>query len=92
DMEQMQVKRDRLVEGLREAGYEVHAPEGTFYLLPKAPLADDIAFADQLAAEGVLVLPGTICEMPGYLRLSLTANETMIERALPIFKSARASA
>ncbi|MCB0005639.1 MAG: aminotransferase class I/II-fold pyridoxal phosphate-dependent enzyme, partial [Anaerolineales bacterium] len=92
DMEQMQVKRDRLVEGLREAGYEVHAPEGTFYLLPKAPLADDIAFADQLAAEGVLVLPGTICEMPGYLRLSLTANEAMIDRALPVFQRARARA
>ncbi|MCB0020170.1 MAG: aminotransferase class I/II-fold pyridoxal phosphate-dependent enzyme, partial [Anaerolineales bacterium] len=67
-------------------------PEGTFYLLTKAPLADDIAFADQLAAEGVLVLPGTICEMPGYLRLSLTANEAMIDRALPVFQRARARA
>ena len=86
DMEHMQYKRDWLVSELREADYDIHAPEGTFYLLPKSPLVDDEAYADLLAAEGVFTLPGIMCEMPGYLRLCLTANDEMIEHAVPVFK------
>jgi hypothetical protein len=38
-----------------------------------------------LAEQKLYVLPGRVCELPGYLRLSLTASEAMIERALPRF-------
>ncbi len=34
------------------------------------------------------VLPGTIVELPGWFRLSLTANDEMVEQALPVFASA----
>ncbi len=34
------------------------------------------------------VLPGTVCEIPGYFRISLMANEEMIERAPPRFAAA----
>ena len=83
DIPRLQRKRDRMVAALRDMGYRVHVPEGTFYLLPRSPLADDVVFAELLAEHDVFVLPGTICEMPGYFRVSLTANEQMIERALP---------
>jgi aspartate aminotransferase len=69
-------------------GYELHMPEGTFYLLPRAPLADDLAFIELLAEYGVFCLPGTVVELPGYFRISLTANDDMIERALPGFEAA----
>jgi aspartate aminotransferase len=88
DVGHLQRKRDRLVAALRALGYHVHVPQGTFYLLVQSPLADDLAFAEALAARDVFVLPGTICEAPGYFRLSLTANEAMIERALPVFAAA----
>ena len=61
---------------------------GTFYLLPRSPLADDLAFTDLLAERNVFVLPGAVCEMPGYFRISLTANDEMIERALEAFRAA----
>jgi hypothetical protein len=35
-----------------------------------------------------IVLPGVLVELPGYFRISLTANDEMIERALPGFASA----
>ena len=35
DIEHLQEKRDHLVAELREIGYEMHVPEGTFYLLPR---------------------------------------------------------
>jgi hypothetical protein len=34
-------------------------------------------------------LPGSVVKMPGQLRASLTANDEMIDRALPIFAAAR---
>lgn len=88
DIEHMQYKRDWLVGELRGMGYDVHSPEGTFYLLPKSPIANDWDFSLTLAEHNVLVLPGEIVEMPGFFRLSLTANDEMIEKALPNFKAA----
>jgi aspartate aminotransferase len=85
DIEHLQYKRDWLVSALRESGYDVHSPEGTFYLLPRSPIEDDRVFTQLLAQEGVLCLPGSVAEMPGYLRLSLTANDEMIEQAIPKF-------
>jgi aspartate aminotransferase len=87
-----QQKRDRMVAALREAGYEVHAPEGTFYLLPRSPIPDDQAFVDLLAQHHIVCLPGTVVEMPGYFRISLTANDEMIDRALQGFAAAREQA
>jgi aspartate aminotransferase len=77
-----------MVNALREMGYSVHLPEGTFYLLVKSPLPDDQRFAELLAAYNVLVLPGVVAEMPGYFRISLTANDEMIQRGLPGFAAA----
>jgi aspartate aminotransferase len=88
DVKHLQARRDRMVEGLREAGYDLHTPEGTFYLLPRSPDADDGAFIDRMAAEKVFLLPGGVVEMPGYFRISITASDEMVERALPILARA----
>jgi len=34
------------------------------------------------------VLPGSLFETPGFFRISLTANDDMIERSLPGFAAA----
>jgi aspartate aminotransferase len=92
DIAHLQAKRDRMVSALREMGYELHAPEGTFYLMPKAPLADDARFTSLLAQQKIYCLPGWVIEMPGYFRISLTANDEMIERSLAGFAEARRQA
>jgi aspartate aminotransferase len=92
DVGALQRRRDRFVSGLRHCGYEVRVPEGAFYITPKAPIEDDVAFAELLARQGVLCLPGSVVKMNGYLRASLTASDEMIERALPIFAAARSAA
>jgi aspartate aminotransferase len=88
DLDHLQRKRDWMVRELRRMGYDVHVPEATFYLLPRSPMPDDWAFTELLAEYGIFVLPGSVVEMPGYFRLSLTANDAMIERALPGFAAA----
>ena len=90
DLAHLQHKRDWMVSSLQHLGYELHVPQGSFYLLPRSPLADDWAFAERLAAKHVFVLPGLIVEQPGYFRISLTANDEMIEQALPGFAAALA--
>ena len=92
DLDRLQRKRDGMVAALRQMGYELHVPQGTFYLLPHSPLADDWAFSERLAEKNILVLPGLIVEEPGYFRISLTANDDMIEQALPGFAAALAEA
>ena len=92
DIPRMQARRDRLVGALRAMGYQTTNPEGTFYVLVRCPTEDDQAFAEALADENVLVLPGTIVELPGWARLSLTASDEMVEQALPAFQRAFATA
>jgi aspartate aminotransferase len=85
DTARLQRKRDRMVSALREIGYSVHVPEGTFYLFPKSPLADDWTFVEMLEARDVFCHPGSISEWPGYFRICLTATEEMIEASIPHF-------
>lgn len=92
DVGHLQRKRDRLVAALREMGYALHVPEGTFYLLVRSPLADDFAFVHLLAEEHIYCLPGSVAELPGTFRISLTASDEMIERSLPGFDAARKKA
>jgi aspartate aminotransferase len=88
DVAALQAKRDRLVEALRQMGYEVGVPDGTFYLWPRCPVPDDEAFAVDLSERGVLVMPGSLFEAPGWFRICLTATAETIEAALPGFRSA----
>lgn len=88
DVDQLQRRRDRLVDVLGGMGYRVRRPEGTFYLYVTSPISDDEAFTNSLARRDVFVLPGVLFETPGFFRISLTANEDMIERSLPAFEAA----
>ena len=88
DIGALQRRRDVMVEALSSYGYELHSPEGTFYLLPTSPDPDDAAFVERLAKDKVFVLPGAVVEMPGRFRISVTGNDAMVERALTIFERA----
>jgi aspartate aminotransferase len=88
DVPRLQRRRDFMVDALTGLGYRVHRPQGTFYLFPHTPTNDDEAFARALAERGVLVMPGTVFEMPGFFRLCLTATDETCERALPAFAAA----
>ncbi len=87
-----QRKRGMMVDALRDIGFRVKRPEGTFYLFPESPIPDDRAFASILAEHGILVMPGHIFETPGFFRISLTAAVGTIEASLPKFAAAYAEA
>jgi aspartate aminotransferase len=92
DIGALQRRRDRLIPALRSMGYQATTPEGTFYSMVRSPIDDDGAFAEILARHDVLVLPGSVVELPGWFRLSLTASDQMVEQSLAGFERARAEA
>ena len=92
DIAQMQRRRDRMVGELRRMGYETTNPEGTFYIMVRSPIDDDVAFSAILNRNKVLTLPGSIVELPGWLRVSLTASDEMVDIGLPGFERALAEA
>ncbi len=79
-----QERRDVLVKGLRDMGFKVETPKGTFYLWFKVD-GSSMKFADRMLNEaGVVMTPG-IGFGPhgeGYMRLALTAPKNRIEEAL----------
>jgi aspartate aminotransferase len=56
--------------------------------MARAPIDDDGAFAEVLARHRVLVLPGSIVEVPGWFRISLTASDAMVEQGIAGFAAA----
>lgn len=92
DVGALERRRDRIVSALRQMGYEVVNPAATFYVLVRSPLEDDLAFVELLAKERVFVMPGKMFELPGWFRISVTANDDMVERSLPVFAGARKAA
>ncbi|MGD0199459.1 MAG: pyridoxal phosphate-dependent aminotransferase [Bryobacteraceae bacterium] len=92
DVAAYQAKRDLVCGALAGMGYELTRPAGTFYVFPKTPIADDVAFIRLLQREGVLAVPGSGFSRPGHFRLSLTVPRDAIERSLPAFERALAAA
>jgi aspartate aminotransferase len=92
DVGALQRRRDRLIPALRSMGYEAILPEGTFYSMVRSPIPDDREFSEILARHDVLVLPGSVVELPGWFRVSLTASDEMVERGLVAFERARSEA
>ena len=78
-------RRDALITALAAAGYDMLPPEGTFYLWGKWPDGDPDRHWNALADRDVFVLPGSLMNTPDHFRISLTASDDMVARALPAF-------
>ncbi|MFP4037955.1 MAG: aminotransferase class I/II-fold pyridoxal phosphate-dependent enzyme, partial [Desulfobacteraceae bacterium] len=61
-------------------------PEGAFYLFPRTPTEDDVAFVGELQEENILTVPGSGFGGPGYFRISYCVADTTIEKSLPGFE------
>ena len=81
-------RRDVLTAALNRSGYAVLPPEGTFYLWIKWPEGDPEHMWNALADRDVFVMPGSIMNANRYFRISLTASDEMVTRALPAFAQA----
>ncbi len=81
-----QRKRDFLYGHLVDLGYAVIKPQGAFYMFPKSPLADDVAFVRELQQWQVLTVPGRGFGSPGYFRLAYCVEDRVLEGSLAGFR------
>jgi len=88
DIDKYRQKRDKLCDILSDCGYEFTKPAGAFYLFPRAPIPDDVAFAQALQEEKVLVVPGSGFGGPGHIRIAYCVEDHTIENARPGFQRA----
>ena len=87
DVSQYERKRDLLYSNLVEVGYAIVKPRGAFYIFPKSPIEDDVAFVRELQKHNVLVVPGKGFGAPGYFRISYCVEDWVIEGSLPGFRA-----
>jgi aspartate aminotransferase len=73
--------RDHFYSMLKELGFDVVFPRGAFYLFPKSPDPDDVAFVRRAQQELILVVPGSGFGGPGHFRISICCSEDAIKRS-----------
>jgi aspartate/methionine/tyrosine aminotransferase len=93
-------KRDRVVGGLKEAGYNVVTPGGAFYVFPEVPKCAGQAsggteskaesateFVGRAIAKELLIIPGNIFSARDtHFRISYAASDATIERGLEVLR------
>jgi LL-diaminopimelate aminotransferase len=83
-------RRDILIKGLQEVGLEVDNPKATFYLWIQIPRGFTSAQFTTLLLEqgGIVVAPGNGFgeSGEGYIRMSITINETRLKEAVERLK------
>lgn len=80
-------KRDLLYDSLTGMGYSMVKPDGAFYLFPKSPLTDDVAFVRAAQKHNLLLVPGAGFGAPGYFRVAYCVDMEMIRRSLPAWRA-----
>ena len=88
DISQYLRKRDIIFSGLTKIGYQTNLPDGGFYLFPKSPMSDDVAFVELLKSKLVLVVPGIGFGMGGYFRASYCVDDAVLHGSLDGFSEA----
>lgn len=85
DVLDYQGKRDAIYNILVESGFDVIKPMGAFYIFPRSPEPDDIAFVRELQKHHILAVPGVGFGTPGYFRLAYCVDMDIIERSRKFF-------
>ena len=77
-----QQKRDFMLDNLTEMGYQMVKPRGAFYIFPRSPIEDDVAFVRELLQLKVLTVPGSGFGTPGYFRIAYCVEDKVLEGSL----------
>ncbi len=82
-------RRDLIVNGLRDAGYEVASTSGAFYVFPKVPegAGTGTEFVTRAIENQLLIIPGNIfSQRDTHFRISYAASPVTIERGLEVLR------
>ena len=84
NMKEYSHRREVLVNGLRELGFDVKMPKGTFYIWFDSKCKTSLEFTEKMLDLGIVVTPGSGFgeSAEGYVRMTVTQPVPRIEEAL----------
>jgi aspartate aminotransferase/aminotransferase len=88
-------RRDLIVSGLRDAGFEVAPTGGAFYVFPRVPVGCGTGqeFVARAVENELLIIPGGIfSRRDTHFRISYAASFEMLQRGLQVLRSLATSA
>jgi len=83
--ETYRAKRDRIYNGLVQAGFDVSKPDGAFYVFPKAPWGTGTEFVTEAVRNNLLIIPGNVfSERDTHFRIAYPASDDTIDQGIEI--------
>lgn len=86
DLSVYETNMNILYDELTALGFEIVRPDGTFYMFPKAPEADAVAFSKKAMKHDLILVPGDSFGAPGYFRIAYCVDTQKVERSLDAFR------
>lgn len=86
DISVYETNKTLLTKSLRDMGYHVVEPQGTFYMFPRTLIDDDVAFCEKAKDFNLLIVPGTGFGCSGHTRISYCVPTARIEKSLDAFE------
>ncbi len=86
DLSVYETNMNILYKELTELGFECIKPGGTFYMFPKAPEEDAVAFSEKAKKYDLILVPSDSFGVKGYFRLAYCIDTEKVERSLEAFR------
>ena len=86
DLSVYETNMNLLYDTLKDIGFEVERPQGTFYIFPKALEDDAVAFSKKALKYDLIMVPADNFGAPGYVRLAYCSDTEKVKRSLPVLR------
>lgn len=86
DITVYETNKNILVSALREMGYHVVEPHGTFYMFPRTLIEDDVEFCEKAKDFNLLIVPGVGFGCAGHTRISYCVPTEVVKKSLDAFE------
>lgn len=86
DLSVYETNMNILYKELTSLGFECIKPGGTFYMFPKSPEADAVAFSEKAKKYDLILVPSNSFGVDGYFRLAYCIDTEKVERSLEAFR------
>ncbi len=86
DISIYETNKNLIYNALKDIGYSVVEPKGTFYIFPKCLEDDASSFCEKAKEYDLLIVPSDSFSIKGYFRLSYCVPTSRVERAIPLFE------
>ncbi len=86
DLSVYETNMNILYNELKELGFDIVKPGGTFYMFPKALEEDSVAFCNKAKDYDLILVPGDSFGCPGYFRIAYCIDTEKVKRSLAAFR------